>query len=499
VGALCPTPASGPGSIIGEEDCLYLNVWTPDTAAAQPRAVLVYIPGGGFVAGGASTPSFNGTFMAGAGDVVVVAMNYRLGALGFLRYLEGGAGIPGNFGIKDQILALRWVRDNIASFGGDPRKVTLFGESAGAMSTGLHLFAIPESTDLFRAAIMESNVMSVPYADPVLAAQRGAAFVAEYLCGVPGAVPSCARDAAWLRGLPLEAVMKAQIEGMPPGGMPGLLSNGMALGMRWAPTAGVAPVVGQADTGFHPGSSPKPYAFGFNRNEGFFFVPEPEKFTAQSYARLMECNFGPNQAERIRQFTANGRRPYDPDSYRPDSDSGMSPAAQALAWVITDYAFGAGNLRSAQKAWDRMRDSGLPVYGYYFTQASTFNFTGLRRCGMSTGHACHTDELPYVFHNLLAKDAGDFSPAKNVSREEEKLAEKMALAWSRFARDPFARLVGWVGGPLASVTGGPYVEWATPISTVNDLGTRVHYDFWSTIEAGAPTVAQSCSPAAPGK
>ena len=494
VGALCPTPGPGEGAIVGEEDCLYLNVFTPVSRSSKLRPVLFYIPGGGFVSGGGSTNSFNGTYMAGAGDVVVVTMNYRLGALGFLRYMEGGGGISGNFGIKDQISAMKWVRHNIASFGGDPEKVTLFGESAGAMSNGLHLFSIPESDDLFRAAIMESNVMSVPYADATLAAERGAQFVEASICTAPGAGADCPGDDAWLRALPVETVIAAQDAAMPPGGMPGLLVNGMALGMLWAPTIGVSPVVGQAYEGFHPGSSPKPYVFGFNRNEGFFFVPSPESITPGDYDESLECDFGAEQAARIKAFTVHGSRPYNPASYSEDPVSGMSAAAQALAWAITDYAFAAGNLRSAQNAWEQMDESDLSMHGYYFTQVSSFNFTGVRRCAPASGHVCHTEELPYVFHNMLKKVGENFVPADHVTSAEEKLARRMSLTWSRFARNPFGKKGGWGRPALQAVSEGPYVEWGTPVSTVNDLGRMVNYELWSTIRPVPSKVALSCSP-----
>ncbi|MEE2679299.1 MAG: carboxylesterase family protein [Myxococcota bacterium] len=479
-GALCTQPGAAKGTFTGGEDCLYLNVWTPRTDARKALPVLVYLPGGGFVVGGGSLDSFNGTYLAGSGDVVVVTMNYRLGALGFLRYLEGGSAIAGNFAIRDQMAAMQWVQKNIAAFGGDPTQVTLFGESAGAMSAGLHLFSIPESDAFFRAVIMESNVMSVPYADAAQAAARGAGFV-DALCRAANRTSDCPRDGAWLRSLPLETILQAEWAALPRGGMPGLLVNGMALGMLWAPTVGVPPIVGQADEGFHPGSSPKPYVFGINRNEGFFFVPTPGKFSESLYLETLAQDFGAAAAQRIVNYEAGGTRPYDPASYEADPISGMSPAAQAMAWVITDYAFGAGNLRSALAAWKQMEAAGEPIYGYYFTEVSNFSFTGLQRCSPQTGHVCHTDELPYVFHNLLEKSDGTFRPAQNVTPEETALANAMSAAWIRFAKDPAGKDGGWGHPALRSVTEGPYTAWQTPPATVNDLGTLLRYELWSTI------------------
>ncbi|XP_039581565.1 cholinesterase-like, partial [Passer montanus] len=122
------------------EDCLYLNIWAPAPRPETPAPVLVWIYGGGFYSGAASLDVYDGRFLAAAEGVLVVSMNYRVGALGFLA-LPGHPEAPGNVGLLDQRLALRWVQANIAAFGGDPGAVTLFGESAGAASVGLHLLS----------------------------------------------------------------------------------------------------------------------------------------------------------------------------------------------------------------------------------------------------------------------------------------------------------------------------------------------------------------------
>ncbi|MDR2340140.1 MAG: carboxylesterase family protein [Deltaproteobacteria bacterium] len=140
------------------EDCLNLNIWVPEGAkASDGLPVYMFIPGGGFAIGAGSQPLYDGTTLAKAG-IVVVTMNYRLGALGFLASRETLKlhGTTGNWGILDQIKALEWVRDNIAAFGGDPAKVTVGGESAGSMSVSA-LILSPLAKGLFRGAIMESG------------------------------------------------------------------------------------------------------------------------------------------------------------------------------------------------------------------------------------------------------------------------------------------------------------------------------------------------------
>ncbi len=139
------------------EDCLSLNVWSEATPVAHPRPVMVFIHGGGFVNGAGTEPNYDGTALAEHG-VVLVTLNYRLGVFGFLAHpalTREGGGTSGNYGLLDQIEALRWVRRNIAAFGGDPDRVTLFGESAGGTSVDM-LLAIPAARGLFQRAILQS-------------------------------------------------------------------------------------------------------------------------------------------------------------------------------------------------------------------------------------------------------------------------------------------------------------------------------------------------------
>lgn len=143
------------------EDCLYLNVWIP---APKPKnaTVMIWIYGGGFQTGTASLHVYDGKFLARVERVIVVSMNYRVGALGFLA-LPGNPEAPGNVGLFDQQLALQWVQKNIAAFGGNPKSVTLFGESAGAVSVSLHLLS-PRSHPLFTRAILQSGSSNAPWA-----------------------------------------------------------------------------------------------------------------------------------------------------------------------------------------------------------------------------------------------------------------------------------------------------------------------------------------------
>jgi para-nitrobenzyl esterase len=142
------------------EDCLYLNVWTPEGGQPGPKPVMVWIHGGAFMAG--STNPYDGSALACEGDIVVVSINYRVGVLGFVNFGDalGLPAIPSNLGLRDQIAALKWVRDNIAQFGGDPGRVTICGQSAGSMSVSL-LMLSPKARGLFHGAVMQSGAVSL--------------------------------------------------------------------------------------------------------------------------------------------------------------------------------------------------------------------------------------------------------------------------------------------------------------------------------------------------
>ena len=162
-GTVCPQPPvpNFPMNLGArpDEDCLKLNVWAPSgTAPGDAKPVMVWVHGGAYVLGSGSQPYYNGRRLAHGGDVIVVTFNYRLGAFGFLDV----PGFDSNVGLRDVLAALRWVRDNIAAFGGDPGRVTVFGESAGA-GIVTTLLAVPAATGLFAGAIAQSSPVTSVY------------------------------------------------------------------------------------------------------------------------------------------------------------------------------------------------------------------------------------------------------------------------------------------------------------------------------------------------
>src|SRR6478735_9264799 len=182
-GAVAPQAGGGTAMLLGEqgrpasEDCLFLNVTTPG-CDDEARPVMVWIHGGGYLSGSSSTPWYDGTRFCQRGDVVVVSLNYRLGALGLLWLgdLDPSLRSSGTNSLLDQAAALRWVNENIAAFGGDPGNVTIFGESAGAMSVAT-LLALPSAQGLFHRAIAQSGAASNTFA-PEVASEVTASMMA---------------------------------------------------------------------------------------------------------------------------------------------------------------------------------------------------------------------------------------------------------------------------------------------------------------------------------
>jgi para-nitrobenzyl esterase len=210
-GAPCAqTPMLQPAlAAVSKEDCLFLNVWTAEWPSRSPKSVMVWVPGGGNFTGGSSLPVFNGESLASHG-VVLVTLNYRLGVFGFFSHplltREAARHASGNQGILDQIAALKWVHENIASFGGDPSNVTIFGESAGSVDV-IALLASPLSKGLFHRAIGESGTGIEPdIGDPLTLTQaekRGDAISARWQL----ASEHSAKD---LRGIPMADILKAE-------------------------------------------------------------------------------------------------------------------------------------------------------------------------------------------------------------------------------------------------------------------------------------------------
>lgn len=270
----------------GSEDCLYLNVWTPAAAAKERLPVLVYFYGGGFVAGDASEPRYDGAALARRG-LVTVTVNYRLGVFGFLAHpeltKESGRGASGNYGLLDQQAALRWVQQNIAQFGGDPQRVTIGGESAGSMSVSGQM-ASPGSKGLFQRAIGESgSLLGSSRGLPALAAaeQTGASFAASLQ----------APTLAALRALPAEELLAAS--GKPEAPRFGPIVDGYFLPQ---PAAAIFAAGQQARV---------PLLVGWNSEEmnaGWLLGTLPP--TPENYQQAVQKRFGDRAADVLKLYPA---------------------------------------------------------------------------------------------------------------------------------------------------------------------------------------------------
>jgi para-nitrobenzyl esterase len=376
-----------------DEDCLTLNVWTPPVQAA-PRAVMVWIHGGAFVNGSSSV--YDARWLAARGDIIVVTINYRLGTTGFLAHPALGApGAVGNYGLADQQAALRWVRDNIGAFGGDPTEVTLAGESAGAMSVCDHLVA-PDSAGLFRAAILQSGPCQAQ-ADLATAEQRSVVYAAKVGCGDPATAAQC------LRALPADRLRD-------PVGYVDIGADVLSGPVTGTAALPVDPVAAAAE-----GRAARvPVLIGTNRDEFTLFVAlqylRGVRYPADGYPRLLAETFGADAPAVAAHYPIE----------RHGGD-----AALAYAAAVTDGVFAC--------VADRMADDlagEAPVYAYEFNDVAPPTPEPLRTLPFPVG-ASHSLELRYLF------DIGGAPPLRPA---QQILSNQMIDYWSRFVEsgDPNA-------------------------------------------------------------
>ncbi len=367
------------------EDCLTLNVWTPPPSD-KPRPVLVWIHGGGFVNG--SGDIYNARRMVSRGDIVVVTVNYRLGALGFLAHPAlGPAGDVGNYGLADQQAALHWVRDNIAGFGGDPAKVTIAGESAGGMSVCDHLVA-PGSAGLFRSAIIQSAPCQAQY-DLTVAQKVSVDYAAEAGC------PDSATAAQCLRALPAERLQKSVFYGR------------IGTEQLSGPVTGTATLPVDPITGIAEGrAADASVLIGITADEFNLFAAlqyiRGRDFDPAHYPELLTEAFGPHAAVIAQR-------------YPPERFGGSVPLAYANAMTDGDFACVADGMTDALA---RTR----PVYAYVFNDADAPAPEPLREAPFPVG-AGHSVELRYLF---------DVGGAPGLSPAQQRLAEQMIDYWTQF-------------------------------------------------------------------
>lgn len=435
------TPSGAIGGFFGNpaarsEDCLTLNIFTPGPSGT-PRPVLVWIHGGAFTIGSGSAPIYDGGRLAKRGNCVVVTIHYRLGALGFLTpgpLLPEGP-FASNVGVRDQLAALEWVRDNIHGFGGDPARVTVFGESAGGMSVGA-LLGMPAARGLFARAILQSGAT-----DNVSSPDAGARVAEVFL----EEVGLAAADAPRLMDLPTEQILQAQMGTM----MRMALSHG---NLPWQPTVDGDLIPEDAHTAVAAGAARDvPILVGTNRDEWNLFLIADRKARRLDEAGLLRRydRALPGESEAAHKAYLEAR---------PD-------AAPVKRWSAfqTDRVF----RLPAERLVEAQRGAGGRALAYAFTWRPLIG-------GRIVG-AAHAVELPLLFGTWRHP----FYRAIYNGRGAHRVARTMQRAWTRFAHgeDPEGwsaadiNRIGRVG--LAPEVGHPAIAdfWSRPNARLRDRET----------------------------
>jgi len=421
---------SASASDSGSEDCLNLNVYAPDSRKGEARLpVMVWIHGGGYTGGANSEPRHNGDFLPLKG-VVLVTLNYRLGVFGFLALPELAreqGGSSGNYGLMDMVAALRWVRMNIAAFGGDPQAVTIFGESAGSFAVST-LMAAPSASGLFERAIGESG---------------GALAVTGPLTmeELPVAGP---KNAAWASSI--GATTLADLRALPTERL--LAAAGKERTVRFSPVV---------DGRFLPEAIPAVYKAGrqaqvpllggWNHDEGSSFAKD---MTAAKWSAMAQQRLGDKAAAFLALYP------------------GSTDAAAALS--AADFG---GDQFIAYGTWKWLEtDRGTGnrnVYRYEFDLAappSKFH---------PGSFAFHSDDIEYVFGTLATR------PEALWRAEDFKLSDQIMSYWTNFARTGDPNGADGTGGKLPQWPvygqGDPVLHLDNPISVRSDEH-RGRYEFW---------------------
>ena len=432
-----------------DEDCLYLNVWTPepggDPATAAPgRPVMVWIHGGGFEMGSGSSPLYHGESFADDG-VVLVSLNYRLGSVGFLElgHLEPVEAGSGNVGLLDQVAALEWVRDNIAAFGGDPSNVTIFGESAGAMSVSL-LLSMPRARGLFHKAIAESGAASAAKSP-----EQSAADTSEFLAAAG------LSSVAELRAAPVQQLLVAHAamaatRMADPEGVIKKYGNPLAF-LSFRPVADghelpLDPLAAVADGA----AAGVPLLIGTNLEEWkLFALMTPPAATDEALA------------ERVALVTDDPAGAL--EAYRseyPEADLGGLECA-----VLTDVVFRLPAIRLADA-----QTAHAPVFQYRFDWRSP-------AWGGMIG-AAHAVEIPFVF-DLVADHRLHVLVGPEAPRS---LARAMHESWVAFAHGGVPVAEGLEEWPTVDGAGRPVMLLDTECALVMDPeGTTTK--FWESTRA----------------
>lgn len=398
-GGACPQVSRyGLTEASDDENCLTVNVTVPDAGKDQrKRAVIVWIHGGAFVGG--SSAFYPLGHMAKSGDVVVVSMNYRLGVFGFMPHPGFDKAHNGGYGLEDQRFALRWVKRNIAAFGGDPNNVTIAGESAGGAGVCMHVIAPQETRGLFNKAIMQSAGCATPLHTVAEGSKIGQTVAEAVGCADAKTAVAC------LRKTPVKDLLAAATK-----------AGGSDL-MAYAPVVGAKTVPLQGAKAFASGKFVRVRVMnGGTRDELRLYVAYDiqagAKITNENYAEKLKAIYGANTDAIVKQYPA----------------SGYPSAPSALGTVMSDFHPSVGLNNCIYLEAGKLMAKRVPVYELVFGDRDAPDVT--TNPGFEMG-AVHSSELPYFFPHFdnTTKVAGpDLKPASL------QLAKQMMGYWTRFAR-----------------------------------------------------------------
>ncbi len=436
----CVQSMGGPPPSGVSEDCLYLNVWTPAKSAAEKLPVLVWIYGGGFNGGATSYPVHDGARLAKRG-VVLVSLSYRVGVLGFFAHPELSAESParssGNYGLLDMISGLQWISRNISAFGGDPARVTIFGESAGGIAVSM-LCASPVAKGLFSGAISQSGGSFGPSNRDPQPGENMRLLADAEASGVEFAKAAGAASIGELRALPPEKLLEAR--------------RGQR-GMAWPIVDGHVIPDDQYRLYEAGRFNDTPILVGYNSDEGLSFTRVK---TADEYAEGVRERYGPFADRLLAAYPAAG--------------NAVTKTARDLA---RDSAFGWHTW-----VWARLqsaRGKGR-AFSYYFDQHPP-RAPGAPDADHGTPHGV---DVPYVFENLQA----------SATPEDRHISEIMAAYWTNFAKrgDPNGEgLPAWPAFSDANPVVmhlGPTARTG-PVPSAESLKVLDQYFSWRRTPAGA--------------
>lgn len=430
-GPSCPQPQESASSMYSE-DCLSLNVWTPTTQSQAKLPVMFWIHGGGFNFGGTVLPEYDGKNLAAKG-VVVVTVNYRLGPLGFLVHplldAESASGTSGNYGLLDQIAALKWVQRNIAAFGGDPSQVTIFGQSAGSRSVSLLLMS-PLAQGLFKGAIAESGgpIIGSEYLSPAFNGDKVNVAKMGQELAQRLASDQAADVLSDMRAKTAEEVVKAAA----------CNTSLFADELFFAPVFDSwvlpdNPSVALVEGRIHA----VPVIIGSTKNEGALYLTQEKELTRQKYQAFFESRFGRNVGQAMEIFPA----PRDED---------IAPAIDKVIAV-------AANARPAQLVAQAVERQGKKSFVYQFTRVPQTVLA--RKAG-----AHHGVDLAYVFGNM--KEAGAYDAV------DRNLSQIVMQYWVNFAKTGNPNGPGLPNWPEYSAREGLSLEFGDQLKINSHLFQR---------------------------